>query len=283
MLGLLLYPLLWRRGGGRRGWWALGVYLLWLLCVTGVSFYLIVASAHFAGGGRAITLVGYGQRQPFLAVSSRLRQGSVLVWVGLILAWMVPFLPLAIAGRHGWRAWRAYLADTPASVEGLHLAGRGLLVAGVALWLLATLEMPWVTLNCGAAPLLVGSCAGVPFSGAVTVALIQHPNPFDPLLALHAMNLLLGLGGLLILLGAWRLRISRAYCGWITLWLVLATGFYVVGYIGVDLVRTEAGAKGLVSGAWTGSAGVYAGMLALAFGWLGILLLWARVLRPRPA
>jgi hypothetical protein len=168
-------------------------------------------------------------------------------------------------------------------VEGLHLAGRGLLVAGVALWLLATLEMPWVTLNCGAAPLLVGSCAGVPFSGAVTVALIQHPNPFDPLLALHAMNLLLGLGGLLILLGAWRLRISRAYCGWITLWLVLATGFYVVGYIGVDLVRTEAGAKGLVSGAWTGSAGVYAGMLALAFGWLGILLLWARVLRPRPA
>ena len=284
VLGLLLYPLLWRRGGGRLGWWALVVYLLWLLCATAVTFYLVVASAHFAGGGRAITLVGYGRQQPFLANSSQLRQGCVLAGVGLVLAWMVPFLPLAIAGRHGWRAWRAYLADSPHRVEGLYLGGRGLLVAGVALWLFATLEMPWVTLNCGAAPLLVGSCTGLSFSGVATVALAQHPSAlFDPLLALHAMNLLLGLGALLILLGVWRLAIGRAFCGWATLWLAVASGFYVVGYVGVNLVRTQFGAKGLVSGAWTGSAGVYAGMLALAFGWLGILLFWRRVLWPRPA
>lgn len=283
VLGLLLYPLLWRRGGGRLGWWALGAYLLWLLCVTGVSFYLVVASAHFAGGGRSITIAGFYGQTPYLAVSSHLRQGCFLAGVGLILAWMVPFLPLATAGRHGWRAWRAYLADSSVAVEGLHLAGRGLLVAGVALWLFSALEMPWVTLNCGAAPLLVGSCTGLPFSGAATVAISEHPSPFDPLLALHAMNLLLGLGALLILLGVWRLAISRPYCGWATLWLIMATGFYVVGYVGVGLVRTQATAHGLPSGAWTGSAGVYAGMLALAFGWLGILLVWARVLRARPA
>ena len=283
VLGLLLYPLLWRRGGGRFGWWALAAYVLWLLCASALSFYLIVASARFAGGGRSITIAGFYGQTPYLAVSSHLRQGCFLAWAGLLLAWMVVFLPLAVAGRHGWRAWRAYLTDERVTVEGLHLAGRGLLVAGVALWLFATLEMPWVTLNCSAAPLLVGSCAGLSLSGVATAALTQHPTPFDPLLALHAMNLLLCGGALLILLGVWRLGISRVFCGWATLWLLGAAGAYVVGYLGVGLVRTEMGRKGLIAGAWTGSAGIPAGLLALALSLLGLALFWARVLRPRPA
>lgn len=283
VLGLLLYPLLWRRGGGRFGWWALAAYILWLLVASALAFYLIVASARFAGGGRAITLIGFNGQTSYLAVSSHLRQGCFLAWGGLILAWMVPFLPLAVAGRHGWRAWRAYLADERATVEGLHLAGRGLLVAGVALWLFSTLEMPWVTLNCSSAPLLVGSCAGLSFSGVATVGLTQHPNPFDPLLALHAMNLLLGVGALLILLGVWRLGISRVFCGWATLWLLSAAGCYAVAYEGVRLVRTEAARHGLPAGPWSGSAGILGGLLALAFGVLGLALFWARVLRPRPA
>ena len=281
VLGVLLYPLLWRRGGGRLSWWALAAYVLWLLCATAVTFYLILDSAHFAGGGRVITLVGFSRQTPYVAVTSQLQRGCFLAGAGLILAWMAPFIPLAVAGRHGWRAWRAYVASEPVAAEGLHLAGRGLLVAGVALWLFATLEMPWVTLNCSATPLLIGSCTGLSFSGAVTVGLTQHPNPFDPLLALHAMNLLLGLGALLILLGVWRLAISRMYCAWATLWLLGATGFYVVANIGAGLVQSEAAAHGLASGAWSGSAGLYAGPLALVFGWLGVALFWVRVLRPR--
>jgi hypothetical protein len=149
--------------------------------------------------------------------------------------------------------------------------GMGTLTLGLIIWAVGIFLFPWATVNCTAHPLIVGSCTGVPFASALQIGLRGHTETIDPLMARYAVELLLGIGAVLIFLASWSTRITRSFYIWVALWLLVAAVFAVLGSSGVGILVAHPASAGLQSGNWTGDNGLAASFLGLLIG-LGALL-----------
>jgi hypothetical protein len=159
------------------------------------------------------------------------------------------------------------------------LPGSGTITGGLLLWAWGFFLLPWATVNCTKAPLLVGSCQGLPVASALQIGLGAARTVFDPSAALVALTGLLLVGALVILLAVWRRDITRTLCVWASLWLALALGCAALAVIGAQQVVSNAPAVGLPTGDWRGDTGVLVVFLALLLVAIGLIPLWAVAVR----
>jgi hypothetical protein len=148
----------------------------------------------------------------------------------------------------------------------------GALTFALAVWAAGIFLFPWATTNCGSVPLIAGTCTGLPFTSALRLGINGHAQAFDPLVSLHAVGLLLGIGAALIFLTAWLGRITRSFYVWVALWLLAATFIAFVANAGVGLLVAHPAAQGL-SGRWNGDNGIIVTFLGLLIGWGALLYL----------
>ncbi|WIG61993.1 MAG: hypothetical protein OJF49_004742 [Ktedonobacterales bacterium] len=176
---------------------------------------------------------------------------------------------------------------TPTTTEAqphgqLRAAAKSLLTLAIALWAAGTFLFPWATLNCSATPLLIGHCTGITYSSAASYGILANTTAFDPLAGLHAIEILLGGGAALLLAALWWGRASLAFAYWVTLWLLAANGFTILGISGVYAAVTNPAAFALPTGTWTSATGVATTIIALFVGWVGAVYVWFATVRRGP-
>ncbi len=278
VLGILLAPLLWRTASQPVRRAALIAYIVWLALITALTCYLATVPMRFGSGTlRRLPLLSLGTN--VYLYSARYSGGFWLAVVALVLAWL---LPLALLARRWWRRGAPVRTNTLArAVESSgSMAGAGVLTGGILLWEAGTVLMPWASARCASMPLFLGTCVGLPFSGVLGYAL-TGTHVFDPMAALYAIGILLTGGALLILAGLWRGPGSWAFFATVTLWLVAATLFAILGYAGVVVVATGYARISLPGTSWRGTTGVLVTGVALLICWIGDVVLGVRVLRRR--
>jgi hypothetical protein len=159
------------------------------------------------------------------------------------------------------------------------LPGAGAITGGLVLWAWGFFLLPWATVNCSKAPLLLGSCQGLPVTSALQIGLNALRAAFDPSAALYALTGLLLTGALAILVTVWRRDITRTLCAWASAWLALALACAVLAISGAQQVVSNAPAAGLPAGDWRGDTGVLVVFLALLLVSIGLIPLWAVAVR----
>ena len=138
-------------------------------------------------------------------------------------------LPVTLLPRAAWA--RINASRRGRSMGPLaRVPGTGTLTLGLIIWAIGTFIFPWATVNCTANPILVATCSGVSFSSALQVSLRDHATNIDPLVAIYAAGLLLGIAASLIFLASWTSRLTPGLYVWIALWLVTATSIAVLGH-----------------------------------------------------
>ncbi|HEX8982130.1 MAG TPA: hypothetical protein VF792_05125 [Ktedonobacterales bacterium] len=290
VLGLLLAPLLWQSSIRWLRWVASTLYALWFIAISWtlastaqLILFTLPTQLHAGAGPYKMTLYPYGTRVAVFALSPA--YGLWLALLGAVIGLAV--LPLAIQAMRKRRA--ATVPVTPVAQGEIvtqgdgrstrSLPGAGAITGGLILWAWGFFLLPWATLNCSKAPLLIGTCQGLQVTSALEVGLNVIRAYFDPSAALYALTGLLVTGALAIVLAVWRRDITRTLCIWASAWLALALGCAGLAISGAQQVVHDSASVGLPSGDWRGDTGVLVVFLALLLVAIGLLPLWAVAVR----
>lgn len=263
--GVLLSPLLWLRPHTRSVRFALTSYGAWLLLAA--AYTLAMAKVIFfppdiSGGNQSQWSPAWG------------------MWIALA-ALVTGVSSLVTLIRYDRSSPRVSGRRTPSRIIRTRAAwiGLGLLTAGILLWGLGFMAIPWAMVNCPITPITLnhfvsGSCAALDSGDALSYFATRT-------LPRGAWNLASGIyplygvlvgGGLLVLIAQWRTSPSRIICAWATLWLAGASAVAYLAYRGVGVILTvnpvmSAEAQGI----WVGASGVTMTLLGLLLAWLGII------------
>lgn len=277
-LGLLFVPLLWSR---RFRALAASLFALWWLYMT----ITLLAAA-------LVILPLLAQGQAVLTLTNTTpRVGLLAALVGLALGWAV-VVPLAHDALRQLRAggWAAVLPRAPRRVvpqdatmavrahAGLLSGGAGSVSAGVVLWGVSLVVLPWALGSCPASIQPGGTCAGLSAGAAMSVASFGAVAWLNPLVFQIAVPVLLAGGALITLYAVWRLPVNGRLCGWLAVWLAAASGALALGIVGVGEVMS--GAIPILANP-TPYSGYVLGEVGLAFGWLGLVPLIVAALTRR--
>lgn len=290
VLGLLLAPLLWQSSIRWLRWVAMAVYALWFIAISWtlaataqLILFTLPAQLHAGAGPYKTTLYPYGTRVAIYALSPA--YGLWLALLGALIGLAaLPLAWLAMRSRHAAMVPVAPIAQGEIVTHGdgqptRSLPGAGAITGGLVLWAWGFFLLPWATLNCSKAPLLIGTCQGLQVTSALEVGLNVIRVYFDPSAALYALTGLLVSGALAILLAVWRRDITRTLCVWTSAWLALALGCAGLAISGAQQVVHDSASVGLPSGDWRGDSGVLVVFLALLLVAIGLLPLWAVAVR----
>ncbi|HET9110219.1 MAG TPA: hypothetical protein VFN78_05280 [Ktedonobacterales bacterium] len=291
VVGLLLSPLLWQTSLRWLRWPAIALYACWLAAICAISVgaaqLILVTIPDYlrqGAGPYQVTLHSYSG-MPVAIYSIAPAFG---LWLALVAALLgIGAAALAIMALVTRR--RATVPITP-TVQGeivtlgeaaptRSIPGAGAITGGLILWAWGFFLLPWATVNCAQAPLLLGSCQGLPVASALQIGLGAARTVFDPTAGLYAITGMLLTGALLILVAVWRRDITRTLCVWASLWLALALGCAVLAISGAQQVVANAPSVGLPTGDWRGDTGVLIVFLALLLVAIGLIPLWAVAVR----
>jgi hypothetical protein len=265
---LLLLPFLWQHRSRLVNLLALAGYWAWGILLT----VFVTANSRYFQKGSTVQLV------PDLRLNSVMFTSMPALDIGYWLHFLAigivtlaaVLLPVTLLSGTAWS--RVFAGQSSRRMGPLaRVPGMGTLTLGLIIWAVGIFLFPWATVNCTAHPLIVGSCTGVPFASALQIGLRGHTETIDPLMARYAVELLLGIGAVLIFLASWSTRITRSFYIWVALWLLVATVFAVLGSSGVGILVAHPASAGLQSGNWSGDNGLAASFLGLLIG-LGALL-----------
>lgn len=288
--GLLLSPLLWQTSLRWLRWLAIALYACWLVAVSAVfidaaQLILVTIPGHLSQGvgPYEVTLYPYGTRVAIYTITP-----AFGLWLALVAA-LLGIGAAALAVMAAVTRRRATVPITP-TVQGeivtpgdaaptRSIPGAGAITGGLILWAWGFFLLPWATINCTQAPLLFGSCQGLPVASALEIGLGGARAYFEPTAGLYAITGLLFTGALLILIAVWRRDITRTLCVWASLWLALALGCAVLAISGVQQVVANAPSVGMPTGDWRGDTGVLIVFLALLLVAIGLIPLWAVAVR----
>jgi hypothetical protein len=274
VMGALICPLLWARRGRLVSMLAVVAYAAWVLAFTGF------ATSRFEALFRTEVILASDIGIPGLDVASQrqLLPGLFLGCAGIALSLVSCFALFLDVARPlpGVRREHAFIP-----VRSM-LPAAGALTASLLLWIIATLVVPWATLDCAGAPLLFGHCTGIPFNAALGTGIRSTTAAFDPLAAKFAAPVLLTGSAALMLVAVWRRRLTRRLCVWISLWLVVSGASAALADAGVSAVIANPAAQSLPAGTWSGDNGIACAVIALLLGTAGVVYLWIAALRSRP-
>lgn len=289
--GLLLSPLLWQSSLRWLRWIAIALYTCWYFIMTGI----IIATAQEIFTLPSLLRQGGTFSQTLFPYSMRVAIYSISPAFGLWLALLAALLGLAAAAltamsiitrRHTF----APIIPVAPTIQGevitpnairptRSLPGAGAITGGLILWAWGFFALPWATLNCSKAPLLIASCEGLPVASALQIGLGAVRSFFEPSAALYAITGLLLIGAVLILAAVWRRDITRTLCVWASLWLALALGSVGLAINGAQQVVANALSVGMPTGDWRADSGVLVVFLALVLVSIGLIPLWAVAIR----
>ncbi len=291
VIGLLLAPLLWQRSLVWLQWLAIALFACWLVIIGGIliaTAQLVLVTLpgqlRLGAGPYLTTLYPYGTRVAVYSIAP-----AFGLWLALLAALLgVAAAACAIMAMVTRR--RASVPVAPTSVQGeivrpgearpiRSLPGIGAITGGLVLWAWGFFLLPWATVNCAKAPLLISTCQGLPVTSALQIGLDGARSFFDPSAALYALTGLLLVGALAILLAVWRRDITRTLCVWASLWLALALLCAGLAIGGAQQVVHDAPAVGLPTGDWRADMGVLVVFVALLLVGAGLIPLWAVAVR----
>ncbi len=164
----------------------------------------------------------------------------------------------------------------------------GLTSAGVLVWALGFVALPWASVNCSGLVLSLnhyvsGSCGALDAGDALAYTFAGGNLPVYDLNGTipTLIYAVLAGGGLLALLASWRLRgLSRGLCVWMTSWFVAAVVAAGIALKGVPIilrVRPQLGSDTV--GVWIIGVGVFVTFAGLVLVACGLSALWWRMLR----
>lgn len=288
--GLLLSPLLWQTSLRWLRWLAIALSACWLaaivVIVAGAAQLILIAIPAYLSKGAGpyqVTLYPYGTRVAIYTITP-----AFGLWLALVAALLgIGAAALAIMAAVTRRRATVPVAPTVqgeivtpgAAASTRSIPGAGAITGGLILWAWGFFLLPWATVNCTQAPLLFGSCQGLPVASALQIGLGAARAVFDPTAGLYAITGLLLVGALLILVAVWRRDITRTLCVWASLWLALALGCSALAISGVQQAVADAPSVGLPTGDWRGDTGVLIVFLALLLVAIGLIPLWAVAVR----
>ncbi len=274
VLGLLLMPLVWLNT--RRP--IIDAAISALFIFGGIAAFTMVMESpdHVFGRGASLVFVdGLAPHSIVLIQGPEALIGQTLAAIAVLVV-AASGLLMSVAVVTEWRSPQRISVTAVGRVP-----GAGWLTLGLVVFLIGILEMGWAAVDCTATPLFVGQCNGLSFSSVLHYGIATHTDAFDPVAALYAIPTLLVGGAALALVGVWWWRrLTPGLCLWITLYLAIATFFFVVAYAGVGAIVAEASALGLQAGRWTGQIGIMIAGAGLVIGWGAAVVLWVRALRP---
>lgn len=279
VLGILLVPLLWWRSQPVFTYVVLRLNILWVV-ISGLAGPRELSESRFS---RFIRLIP-GLSPEGLVITQRgpwlLGFWATLVGVVLMIssAGLSHFIRSELRREMRQRD-NAFGERTPRPP--VLLPGASALTIGIALWAVSTFVMPWASVNCTANPLIIGTCTGLSYTSVLQISIANTLTSIDPLVARYAVGLLLGGGAAMVLVGLWWRARSVAFCGWATLWLVLAAAFAWLADYGVGVVVEKHDALGLPAGMWSGENAVLVTLLGFVLALGGLGYLWVDALRNR--
>ena len=287
MLGVLLAPLLWRPADSLLGAIATHIFGLWVIFAT-----VIVIAINFLSPAELSRALGFNGVEAVFTLSADKTPGYWLAVVALAALWIAVIGLLAGEWRrHAF--WHLPGADDDAPRSLIQLPGAGILNLGLIVWAIGYLVMGWAALNCAQTPLIAGSCQGIPATQGVFVQIARASDGItlqgatdprmlvylDPNIARYALGILLGVGAAMIFLGVWLRRVTRIFCVWAALWLILAVALVGVAYAGMSYIIAQPKQLGLPVGAWSLESGVWITLLGLILAIVGLAVLIAAALR----
>jgi hypothetical protein len=288
--GLLLSPLLWSRSPRWLQWLTSVLYACWFVAITGILIGVaqmiligLPERLHLGAGPYLTTLYPYGTRVAIYTITPTfgLWLGALGALLGLAAAALavMAFVTRQRASVPVIPSVQGEIVTPGASRAARSLPGAGAITSGLVLWAWGFFLLPWATLNCSQAPLLIGTCRGLPVTSALQIGLGATQAIFDPTAALFAITGLLLVGAIAILVAVWRRDITRTLCAWASLWLALALTSAGLAVGGAQHVVSNAPSVGQPTGDWRGDAGVLVVFLALLLVAIGLIPLWAVAVR----
>jgi hypothetical protein len=283
VLGVPLAALAWMRVSRPLAWLIACGYGLWLVVTL---FFSITSAQYLLQSSTIIVPQPEDSKPPLLFESVGSRDLGIGLWLsGLaLLICLVGLWALISAARRATPSTELAPAPTRPAAQ---TPGAGTLTFGLVLWAVGFLWLAWASLDCPSFVLVYATCKGITADGAMTYAISQlgvgsAPGgaliTIDPRVGEYAISILLTVGALLIGIGVWRRGVSRALCGWATVWLVAAVAFGVLAWFGVNRVVNTPATSGLPSGPWGGESGILFTTVALLICLVGIGLLWFALL-----
>lgn len=280
MLGLLLAPLLWRPSDSLLGAIASHVFGLWAIFAT---LFIVAFGISPSVSGTPQTLATLGQLRVTGTFTGQLALGFWLAVAALVPVW-IAVIGLLVSEWRRHAFWHLPGNDSDAPRSLIQLPGASVLNLGLILWAIGFLVVGWAAIDCTQTPLVVGSCQGAPASTALFAGIFQatsgvavssatDPNILlfaDPNIARHAIGILLTGGAILIFLGVWLRAVTRTFCIWTTLWLLVAVALVGLAYSGVGAIIARPTLYGLPAGRWSGESGPLITLLGLALAIVGL-------------
>jgi hypothetical protein len=266
VLGILLAPLLWQRGGAFVTRLSFALLVLWALVTSIISVAEVVTLAsgsvpQVCQNSCRVSDTGQGG----VAFGAWIALFALLLtWAGVVL---VARAELSARGAPK-RAARRLDESQPFWV------GTSLATGGIMVWALGYIVMPWGSVNCKGVPLVLGTCTGVSGSSAVQAGIQSATMIVDPLAAQFAPALLLIGGGALLISGFWMRVTAPALRGWGLLWSLAALGIAILGYNGIGAIIADPTPFQLPNGTWQGAAGLWVAFLGIALVLVGLVRLW---------
>ncbi|HET9110889.1 MAG TPA: hypothetical protein VFN78_08710 [Ktedonobacterales bacterium] len=288
--GILLSPLLWQTSIRWLRWVATALAACWLVVMTVIfaqtAYFILVGlpeQLRRGAGPYQATLVPYGIQVAIYNITS-----AFGLWLALLAVLLgIAAAALAVMASVTYQRARAPIAPTVqgeivtpgAARPARSLPGVGAMTGGLLLWAWGFFALPWATINCTQAPVLIGTCRGLQGTPVLWIGLDIVRMAFDPSAALYAITGLLLVGALMILLSVWRRDITRTLCAWASAWLAFTLACSVVAISGVQQVVSDAPSVNMPTGDWRGDTGVLVVFLALLLVGIGLIPLWAVAVR----
>jgi hypothetical protein len=272
--GLLIAPWLWSH---RFRVAASGAYALWaaVTILTGLVAAVVLFSIPIGGTPIRLTAPASTGPSSFAPTLGLVVAVAALALIGLAAVRVVLYAREQVrqqGWRHAFQGGRRLAAQPgdPPEVHaraGLISGGVGAITAGVLIWALAFLFLPWVLFPCNTSQ-LGATCRGL--SGREVMWLGAQPAAgfLDPEVFRSAVPVLLLVGGALTLYAAWRLPVNARLCWWLAGWLLAASGGVALGLAGT--MQAVQGNTSTGANLGTYPAGLIAAV-GLALGWLGLI------------
>jgi hypothetical protein len=283
VLGVPLAALAWMRVSRPISWLIVIGYGLWFLVTL---FFSVISALYVLQSNTFIVEQPGDSKPPLLFTNVGSHDSQIGLWLSAValLICLVGLWTLISAAR---RVAPTLESSARPPRPAAQTPGAGTLTFGLVLWAVGFLWLAWASLDCPSFVLVYATCKGLTAEGAMSYAISRvgvASGPggitlvIDPRVGEYAISILLTVGALLIGIGVWRRGVSRALCGWATVWLVAAVAFGVLAWFGVNRVVNTPATSGLPSGPWRGESGILFTAVALLICLVGIGLLWFALL-----